>query len=164
MVQGLANSYGMSPSITKRGTYHHIHDVVESTDNYGYFCRKPSGECAYRFVEHNPHDQERKYPLFTNRTITASAGQCFTYLETEKATPAKDTSGILDALEYKISNGSAHDNMSKMLLHTSIKTLSPHRIRHHLLAAIDAYGCGLTNLCAMVKNPPFTSVQSQSVL
>lgn len=110
VVQGLANSYGGSPPVLfKKGTYDHIQDVVKSTKNYGYFCRKNSGECAYRFVEYNGDDQERKYPLFTNRVITASPGQCFTYWVTEKATIANGTSGIPDALEFKIDNGSAHD-------------------------------------------------------
>lgn len=112
LVQGLANSYGASsPILLKRGTYDQIQDVVKSTDNYGYFCRNTSGECAYRFVEYNRNDQERKYPLFTNRTITASAGQCFTYWETEEATPAKDASGIPDALNFTIFNGSDHDSI-----------------------------------------------------
>lgn len=111
-VQGLANAFGMSPPIFKRGTYDQIQEVVNSTDNYGYFCRNtPVGECTYRFVEYNPDDQQRTYPLFTNRTITASAGPCYTYWETEKPTSAKDTSGIQDAFEYKIFNGSVHDSI-----------------------------------------------------
>lgn len=110
--QGLANAYGTSPPLLKKGTYDHIQDVVKSTDNFGYFCRNAPGECAYRFVEYNHDDQERNYPLFTNRTITASTGQCLTYRETEKATPAKDTSGIPDALKFKIFNGLDHDNIT----------------------------------------------------
>lgn len=110
-VQGLANSYGMSPPIFKRGTYDQIQDVVKSTDNYGYFCRNTPGECTYRFVEYNPDDQQRIYPLFSNRTITASTGQCFTYWESESPKQAMDTTGILDAFEYKITNGSVHDSI-----------------------------------------------------
>ncbi len=62
-------------------------------------------------VEYNPKDQQRTYPLFTNRTITASAGQCFTYWLTEKPTLANDTSGNPDALEFRIFNGSVHDSI-----------------------------------------------------
>ena len=101
----------MSPPIFKRGTYDHIQDVVKSPDNYGYFCRNTPGECAYRFVEYNPDDEQRTYPLFTNRTITASTGECFTYQETEQPTQVKDTSGIADALEFKFSNGTVHDSI-----------------------------------------------------
>lgn len=112
IVQGLANSYGASPPVLfKQGTYDHIQDVVKSSENYGYFCRNNSGECAYRFVEYNGDDPERKYPWFTNRGITASAGQCFTYWVTENPTIANDISGIPDALKIEIDNGSAHDSI-----------------------------------------------------
>lgn len=111
IVQGLANSYGYALPNFKRGTYNQIHEVVKSTENYGYFCRNTPGECTYRMVEYNPDDQQRIYPSFTNRTITASAGECFTYWETEMPTPAKDTSGNPDALEFKIFNGSVHDSI-----------------------------------------------------
>lgn len=111
VVQGLANAYGMSPPIFNRGTYDQIQDVVKSTENYGYFCRNTPGECTYRMVEYNPSDQQRTYPLFTSRTITASTGQCFKYWETEKRTLTKDTSGNPGALEFKIFNGSVHDSI-----------------------------------------------------
>lgn len=62
-------------------------------------------------MQYNGNDQERKYPLFTNRVITASAGQCFTYWVTGEATPASDTSGNQDALKFKIDNGSAQDSI-----------------------------------------------------
>ncbi|MCJ1347239.1 hypothetical protein MMC31_005461 [Peltigera leucophlebia] len=111
VVQGLANAYGMSPPIFNRGTYDQIQDVVKSTENYGYFCRNTPGECTYRMVEYNPSDQQRTYPLFTSRTITASTGQCFKYWETENRTLTKDTSGNPGALEFKIFNGSVHDSI-----------------------------------------------------
>ena len=110
-IQGLANSYGMSPPIYKMGTYDQIQDVVKSTYNYGYFCRNTPGECAYRFVEYNPDDRQRIYPSFSNRTITASTGECFTYWESESPKLAKDTTGNLDAYQYKIFNGSVHDTI-----------------------------------------------------
>ena len=108
---GLAHAYGESPSMPRKGSYDQIDDVVKSTDNYGYFCRNTPGECAYRFVEYNPDDHQKTYPLFTNRTITASAGQCSTYWQTEKATPTNGTSGISDGLRFKIFNGSDHDSI-----------------------------------------------------
>lgn len=110
-LQGLAHAYGESPSMLKSGRYDQIDDVVKSTHNYGYFCRNTPGECAYRFVEYNPDDEQRTYPLFTNRTITASTGQCSTYSQTERALPANDTSGVSDPLKFKIFNGSVYDSI-----------------------------------------------------
>lgn len=108
---GLAHAYGESPSMPRKGSYDQIDDVVKSTDNYGYFCRNTPGECAYRFVEYNPDDHQKTYPLFTDWTITASPGQWSTYWQTEKATPTNDTSGISDGLRFKIFNGSDHDSI-----------------------------------------------------
>lgn len=108
--QGLAHSHGEAPSISTRGFYDQIQDVYDSKDNYGYFCRKTPGECAYRFMEYNPEDHQRTYPRFTNRTITASAHQCYTYLE-EKREIVNDASGVNDALNFTIFNGSVHDNI-----------------------------------------------------
>lgn len=110
--QGLAHVFGQTPSITSRGSYDRIEDVIQSGDNFGYFCRKTPGECAYRFVEYNPNDQQRTYPRFTNRVITASADRCSTYWETEDPKQNKDASGIIESVYYKISNGTAHDNIT----------------------------------------------------
>lgn len=109
--QGLAHAYGRTPYISSRGSYDQIQDIEKSKDYNGYFCRTTPGECAYRFVEYNPNDTQRNYPFLTDRVITASTGQCYTYWETEKVTPAKDTSGVMDAWKFKISNGSVHDTI-----------------------------------------------------
>lgn len=111
IVQGLAHAYGSAPPNFKRGNYTQIQEVVNSTENYGYFCRKTPGECTYRMVEYNPDDRERVYPSFTNRTITASVGECFTYWESERPISAKDTSGNPEAIEFRIFNGSVHDSI-----------------------------------------------------
>ena len=49
--------------------------------NPKYYCRRTLGrqEFAYRFLEYNPKDDQRTYPFPTNRTITASAGECYNY-------------------------------------------------------------------------------------
>lgn len=110
-IQGRANAYGRTPSITTSGFYNEIQDVYKSRYNYGYYCRRTLGECAYRFVEYNPDDQQKTYPILTNRIITASADQCFEYLPIGTPELAKDTSGDMEALRYKIFNGSVHDQM-----------------------------------------------------
>ncbi|KAL8759048.1 MAG: hypothetical protein Q9184_003737 [Pyrenodesmia sp. 2 TL-2023] len=58
-----------------------IDDVVNSKHDHNYYCSQDvtNPEFAYRYKEYNPGDVEGLYPLFTNRTITASAGQCHVY-------------------------------------------------------------------------------------
>ena len=66
---------------TTYGLYESIDDVVKSKHDHSYYCSKNAmyPEFAYRFKEYNPGDLEATYPLFTNRTITASAGECLVY-------------------------------------------------------------------------------------
>lgn len=109
--QGLAHAYGLTTSSSTRGSYHQIQDIVKSKDYHGYFCRTTPGECAYRFEEYNSEDTQKRYPFLTDRVITASTGHCYTYWETETPTPAKDTGGLLDAFNFKISNGSVNDSI-----------------------------------------------------
>ncbi|KAL8642578.1 MAG: hypothetical protein Q9226_008494 [Calogaya cf. arnoldii] len=63
------------------GLYKSIDEVVKSEQDHVYYCSQnaTNPEFAYRFKEYNPGDMEATYPLFTNRTITASAGECFVY-------------------------------------------------------------------------------------
>lgn len=111
LIQGRANTYGRAPPISTLGYYDEIQDVYKSRYNYGYYCRRTLGECAYRFVEYNPDDQQKTYPILTNRLITASADQCFTYMPTESPRPAKDTSGDMEALNFTVFNGSVHEQL-----------------------------------------------------
>ena len=71
------------------GNYTEISDVLGSKHNYGYYCRRTrhQQEFAYRFNEYNPNDTTKAYPRFTNRTITASAGECFNYSVTGDPQP-----------------------------------------------------------------------------
>lgn len=94
---------------TTYGTYDHIREIDTAPNNDGYFCRNTAGECAYRFVEYNRNDTRKTYPFLTKRVITAFGNQCYTYWKTENATQVKETSGIVDTLNFKISNGSVND-------------------------------------------------------
>ena len=88
-------------------SYDQIQEVYDSKDNVGYYCRRTPGECAYRFVEYNPDDQQKAYPFLTNRVITASASQCSTW-ETKAVVKSPDPC----VEEFHISNGSDKDNIS----------------------------------------------------
>ncbi|KAL8847561.1 MAG: hypothetical protein Q9221_007420 [Calogaya cf. arnoldii] len=76
-----AHLYGDKIQGIAFGQYHTIDEVVSSKDEYLYYALEngTNPEFTYRFQEYNPLDLERKYPLFTNRTITASAGECLVY-------------------------------------------------------------------------------------
>lgn len=73
------------------GFYESIDDVVKSKHDHAYYCSQNATdpEFAYRFKEYNPGDVGSTYPLFTNRTITASAGECLVY-------PMKNETGVPD--------------------------------------------------------------------
>ena len=87
-IQGLANSFGeyaygstfSSPCVS----YNDISDVLASREKPPYYCRQTPGrqEFTYRFLEFNVDDDLKAYPWLTNRTISASTGQCFSYRET----------------------------------------------------------------------------------
>lgn len=86
-VHGIVHAYGEYAygSLSESNdcvTYTEIGDVLRSKTNPKYYCRRtPPGqqEFAYRFLEYNPHNHQRTYPFLTNRTITTSAGSCYTY-------------------------------------------------------------------------------------
>ena len=61
--------------------YNDTKDILHSRKKSRYFCRRTPGqqEFAYRFLEYNPHDNQRIYPFLTRRWITASAGPCYNY-------------------------------------------------------------------------------------
>lgn len=80
-VHSRAHLYGGKIQRTPCGFYNTIDDVVKSKHDHTYYCSRnaTNPEFAYRYKEYNPGDVEATYPLFTNRTITASAGECLVY-------------------------------------------------------------------------------------
>ncbi|KAI4269937.1 MAG: hypothetical protein L6R38_007287 [Xanthoria sp. 2 TBL-2021] len=86
-----AHSYGERVQGTRCGSYETIPEVVGSKHDHAYYCSKnmANPEFTYRFNEYNPGDLQETYPRFTNRTITASAGECFEYeLKNTTAAPS----------------------------------------------------------------------------
>ncbi|KAL8903125.1 MAG: hypothetical protein Q9207_004128 [Kuettlingeria erythrocarpa] len=76
-----AHLYGEKIQRTPCGFYNTIDEVVKYKHGHTYYCSRnaTNPEFTYRFKEYNPRDLETTYPLFTNRIITASAGECFVY-------------------------------------------------------------------------------------
>jgi hypothetical protein len=106
--QGLAHSYGEAAlSGPECAPYDDISDVMNNRSNSGYWCRRTPGhkEFAYRFSEYNPDDVHGTYPRFTNRVITASAGQCFNYSQTHSSL-TKDVNGDFSVWNFTFTNGS----------------------------------------------------------
>ena len=98
--QGLAHAYGQLAQAFDCCDYTDISEVLTSNRNCKYYCNNtPSKqEFAYRFNEYNPNDLARAYPFFTNRTITASSGQCINYSQPDP--PKSDGSGF-SLFEYQ---------------------------------------------------------------
>lgn len=104
--QATAQRYGELSQRTGSCTeYTTLDDILESTSNPAYYCRrKPENqEFAYRFKEWNPQDNESNYPSFSNRTITVSSGPCFEYEEVGSI-DALDDLGNMAATEYTYKN------------------------------------------------------------
>ena len=78
------------------GPYNDTLQVLESKNDYRYYCRRTRYQqvFAYRFNEYNPNDTQKNYPLFTNRIITASAGQCFNYTMDGEPSDASDGNSL----------------------------------------------------------------------
>ena len=91
----LAHSYGDLARAYDCGSYNSTSDVVKSKTDYRYFCKRDQGaqEFTYRFNEYNPHDFQRAYPHFTDRTISASSGPCSNWTMIGEPIPQDD--GIL---------------------------------------------------------------------
>lgn len=109
--QAVAHSYGELALRSSCGLYDDISDLQNSKYDYSYYCRRDGQEFAYRFNDYNPNDTQKVYPLFTNRTITASSGSCFTYSRLGNATMTRDTAGDLEALNYTYTNGTFEDTI-----------------------------------------------------
>ena len=108
--QGIAHAYGES-GVTSNfdcGPYNEIADIQNSKNKYPYYCRRTprQQEFAYRFSEYNVKDAQGTYPFFTNRTITASAGQCFEYPQVNVPLDQDGTWG------YEYSNGTFNGSIS----------------------------------------------------
>ncbi|KAI9889431.1 MAG: hypothetical protein M1814_005294 [Vezdaea aestivalis] len=84
--QFLAHYYGMSTQFTTCRTYQTLSDVLSSPSEHAYYCRRTPGkeEFTYRFLEYNPRDLHDTYPQATNRTISASSGECYEYYEVNR--------------------------------------------------------------------------------
>ena len=102
--QTIAHSYGELASQSSCGIYDDVSNLQLSKYDFGYYCRRDGQEFAYRFNEYNPNDTQKVYPLFTNRTITASSGHCFSYSQLGDPKPALDTAGDPEALNYTYTN------------------------------------------------------------
>ena len=112
--QSRAHINGELARSARCGPYDVISDVINSKIDYGYFCRRTSGnqEFAYRFSEYNPMDPEKRFPHFTQRIITASAGPCFQYHKIKEPTRTKDVNGNLAAWLYEFTNGTFSSNIT----------------------------------------------------
>ena len=79
--QALAHAYGDLARSSECGPYTNIPEVLKYKNNYGYYCKRArhQQEFAYRFNEYNPLDIQKVYPRLTDRTITASSGDCLKY-------------------------------------------------------------------------------------
>ena len=113
VTQGLAHAYGQQASSSSCVDYDDISDVLNSRRNPPYFCRRTPNrqEFAYRFLEYNPDDNQTMYPAFTNRVITASAGQCYNYSQVGKPSLVNDINGDRAAWNYTFTNGSFTSNI-----------------------------------------------------
>ena len=111
--QATANIYGEMGLVFNCGAYTNISEVQNSREDDNYYCRRTPGsqEFAFRFYEYNPDDQQRTYPFFTNRTVTASAGECIIYPNVTQS-PGIDLDGDPAATNYTFTNGSFTDSIS----------------------------------------------------
>ncbi|KAL9126100.1 MAG: hypothetical protein Q9217_004800 [Psora testacea] len=107
--QALAHAYGDLALSSDCGPYTEISDILNSKRNYRYYCRRTRHrqEFAVRFNEYNPDDRNKVYPRFTNRVITASSGECFTYSMVGSAQPQPNGD-----LLYTYTNSTSTDNIT----------------------------------------------------
>ena len=111
--QATANLYGEMGIDSNCGAYTDLSEVLNSRENKAYYCRRTPGsqEFAFRFYEYNPDDQQKTYPFFTSRTITASAGKCIIYPKVSQSAGI-DLDGDHAATNYTFTNGSFTDSIS----------------------------------------------------
>ena len=103
VAQQQAHAYG---EITRGGIscpYETDDDIQKSPQNCTYFNNWNAAEFALRFLDYNPNDLSRSYPLLTNRIIRAFPGQCYQY-DIGKQTLEDGTDGQNEKIIYPISN------------------------------------------------------------
>ncbi|KAL8767615.1 MAG: hypothetical protein Q9209_005945 [Squamulea sp. 1 TL-2023] len=112
-VQATAHLYGERIQGTKCGYYETIAEVVESKHDHAYYCSKnmDDPEFTYRFKEYNPDDLQETYPRFTDRTITASAGECLVYEVKNIADAPDDIDGRGSGKTFVFGNDTFTDEM-----------------------------------------------------
>lgn len=113
-VHSRAHIYGERGNHMTCGSYMTIGDVVKSRHDRFYYCSNNTAtnpEFAYRFKEYNPRDREGTYPLFTDRTITASAGDCLVY-RVEKEKDVGDVDGQGSGKIFTYEEGSSTKEIS----------------------------------------------------
>ena len=94
------------------GQYNTTADILNLKKDYAFFChetRRPH-EYAYRFNEYNPKDEQKTFPHFTNRIITASSGRCIQYSQVGRVL-GRDLDGNMAAWNYTFTNGSYTSNI-----------------------------------------------------
>ncbi|KAL9631718.1 MAG: hypothetical protein Q9204_004109 [Flavoplaca sp. TL-2023a] len=106
-----AHLYGETVAGESHGSYKTIDDVLKSKHDYTYFSSESNtAEFTYRFKEFNPGDSESSYPLFTNRTVTASTGDCLIYSIKNEAR-ISDVDGNGHGVEYTYENDTFTDEI-----------------------------------------------------
>ena len=112
VTQANAHSNGELAAADECGSYNTTADILSSKKDYTYFCRRTPGrqEFAYRFSEYNPRDEQKTFPHFTNRTITASSGPCIIYSQVNNVL-GPDINGLMSAWNYTFTNGSYTSNI-----------------------------------------------------
>lgn len=68
-------------------------------------------EFTYRFNEYNRDNLQKTYPLFTNRTITASAGECLAYEVNNRTDEPDDVDGRGSGTTFSYSNDTFKDKI-----------------------------------------------------
>lgn len=86
--------------------YNGTSNIQTADQTCPYFCHDNGQEFAYRYVEYNSLDTAHAYPYFTNRTVRASAGQCYQYkVDWAKSPTIDSTDGDNDMKVFAFTNG-----------------------------------------------------------
>ena len=104
-----ANTFGRALQGQENCTYQDDTDIMNGHQSCVYFNgnNTKQGEFAYRFKEYNPSDSVKAYPYLSNRTIRASAGQCYQYSVDMANSPfISNQDGTNNVRLYKFGNSS----------------------------------------------------------
>ena len=99
-----AHSYGELISNRAPCNYTDDSDILKANQSCFYFMNNNGPEYAYRYVEYNPDDTASAYPYLTNRTIKASADQCYQYDVDLKSPLINTPDGPKDTQVFSFSN------------------------------------------------------------